>query len=151
MVLVGTASEVRTMLLVAHNLGVPEKSVLSNCDSKTTLDNAYFARLISGRFGFERLFLVVSDFQASRTFRTFTAVFGRAFPIRLVLVETGAGERMLKRERFLSGLGAQRLIGIVEGRNFGKKFQDLLIRLLERMKFDQYFMAHQQGRYGDSA
>ncbi|MGD0318244.1 MAG: YdcF family protein [Nitrososphaerales archaeon] len=142
LVLVGTQREVAIMEEVALKESVPGDRIISNSESKTTIDNAYFARRLCMQLGENKVSIVTSTFQARRTWFTFKTVFGNTFDVTLFQTNDRVELRMLDRERSIWRLAfIIRLFGSNHIEGF-KTLQDAWIRILERFRLGDYFLAY---------
>jgi uncharacterized SAM-binding protein YcdF (DUF218 family) len=149
LIIVGTEPEVRTMRDFAHGANIPDEVILSSSESRTTFDNAFYAKSMSSNFVSEQVILVVSEFQAARTWRIFKRVFGEDPPIRLVRTRSTASRRMIRRERLLKAFSILWRIPGPLNPVVVKRMQDLCIEALERVGLDHLFLASKQPTWGE--
>ena len=72
----GNRSEVAYMKHIALEHGLPSSRLVIDGNSKTTIDNAYYAKQICRRLALRPEFLVTSQYQISRAAATFKRVLG---------------------------------------------------------------------------
>jgi uncharacterized SAM-binding protein YcdF (DUF218 family) len=149
LIIVGTEPEVRTMRDFAHRANIPDEVILSSSESKTTFDNAFYAKSMFSNLPSEKVILVVSEFQATRTWRIFKGVFGEDTPIRLVKTRSVAGQSMIRREYLLRVFVILWRIPRWLNPIAIKKMQDICIKVLERVGLDQLFFAYKQTVWGE--
>jgi uncharacterized SAM-binding protein YcdF (DUF218 family) len=81
-VALGNRSEAAYMKNVALENGTPPNRIIVDGNSKTTIDNAYFAKQLCRQRGLRPDLLVTSQYQVSRAAATFKRVFGPDRPLR---------------------------------------------------------------------
>jgi uncharacterized SAM-binding protein YcdF (DUF218 family) len=79
----GNADEARQMKDFADKNRLSSSALILDDNSRTTIDNAYFAKKICQRLNLVPSVLVTSHYQASRAAVTFHWVFGASFSIAL--------------------------------------------------------------------
>lgn len=113
-------TEAAAMARYAHELGVPENSIVQEEESTDTLGNAYFCkvRVVVPR-GWHRLLVVTSEYHAPRSAYLFGKVFGPTFSIDTAPADSNltADDRAVrnKREQQSLALARQWLDPIVDG------------------------------------
>ncbi len=75
-VALGNRGEADYMKNVALENGLPPSRLIADGNSRTTIDNAYYAKQICRRLDLRPNFLVTSQYQISRAATTFKRVFG---------------------------------------------------------------------------
>ncbi len=81
-VALGNRSEAAYMKNVALETGLPPSRLIVAENSKTTIDNGYFAKQICRRLDLRPELLVTSQYQVSRAAIIFERVFGPNYPLK---------------------------------------------------------------------
>jgi len=98
LVLVGTPKEVQFMRNIAVNHVGPDK-IMSDDRCKTTIDNAYYAKIICSNIKSQSIAMITSNYHLERALLIFKTVFGPQFHIVPFGCKNMAGEDILKREK----------------------------------------------------
>ncbi len=81
-VALGNRGEAAYMKKLALESGLPSNRLIVDGNSKTTIDNAYYAKQLCRQRALRPDFLVTSQYQVSRATATFKRVFGPDCPLR---------------------------------------------------------------------
>lgn len=100
LMLTGSKEELQAMYRKAVERVGPSRVIVCS-PSRTTIGNAYSAKIEVASRGFRRIVIVTSDFHVERALKTFRTVFGNDYFISYACSKEAVEEEMLKRERRL--------------------------------------------------
>lgn len=104
-VLVGTQREVSFMRDMAFNHGLLPEQITCDGNSRTTIDNAYYAKEKCSQVGAKNVVLVTSEYHSERAMMIFKAVFGNGFRIiKSIVADNNDDHSVIERERIMRKL-----------------------------------------------
>jgi DUF218 domain-containing protein len=128
----GTPNEARQMKKTADKNRVFSNTLILDDNSRTTIDNAYFAKKICQRLNLVPSVLVTSQYQASRAAITFHRVFGPSFSLNSYSSPSLTSTTRRVRETILS-MSTPLFFLFRKGDDEGlKRASDFLWKLLRR-------------------
>ena len=102
MIVVGTEEEAAYMAQVAQQAGAPRDRLIADGRSKTTIDNAYYAKRLSDRLNIKDQFLVTSPYHIARALFTFKRVLGPEYQITAAPSRNQPTKKVIRREKLLA-------------------------------------------------
>ncbi|MEM2704420.1 MAG: YdcF family protein [Candidatus Bathyarchaeia archaeon] len=101
LILTGSEKEIELMYKEAITLGLNPEQIFKCEPSKTTIGNAFYAKLKIMELGFKRIILVTSHFHMERALAIFKQMFGDNYDIHGYSSHECVSEEILKREETL--------------------------------------------------
>jgi len=104
LILTGSKEEIEAMYKEAIKLGIKRESIFTCNPSKTTIGNAYYAKIKLMELGFKKVVLVTSSFHMERALAIFRLMLGEGYEIMEYPSSEEVNEEILKREESLKDL-----------------------------------------------
>jgi len=104
LILTGSREEIEVMYQEATKLGIRHESIFKCNPSKTTIGNAYYAKIKLMELGFGKVVLVTSSFHMERALAIFRRMLGEGYEIMEYPSYEEVSEEILKREEDLKAL-----------------------------------------------
>lgn len=101
LILTGSKEEIEAMYEEAIALGLSPEQIFKCEPSKTTIGNAFYAKLKIMELGFRRILLVTSNFHMERALTIFKQMFEDSYEIYGYPSDERVSEETLKREEIL--------------------------------------------------
>jgi uncharacterized SAM-binding protein YcdF (DUF218 family) len=104
LILTGSREEIEAMYQEATKLGIRLESIFKCNPSKTTIGNAYYAKIKLIELEFKRVVLVTSSFHMERALAIFRRILGECYEVMEYPSHEEVNEEILKREENLKAL-----------------------------------------------